>query len=209
MRIHHGQTRSKSAKELSGYDVVISTYATIASEYPKGIHLFITAENIADFAQLKLIRLARLRRSNGTASYWTKRTPLKTGEPFLIQTLKLTFSFRATRQARACCALDAKKRWAMTGTPIQNSLDDLYSLLKFLQYSPYGDYAFWKSSIADRLAQKGFALLQSILHPILICRTKDMEIDGKPILTLPERKVILRADPFSQEVRSFFNNIPA
>ncbi len=89
----------------------------------------------------------------------------------------------------------------MTGTPIQNSLDDLYSLLKFLQYSPYADYSFWKSSIADRLTQKGFALLQSILHPILICRTKDMEIDGKPILTLPERNVILRADAFSKEVR--------
>jgi DNA repair protein RAD5 len=178
VRIHHGQTRSKSAKELSGYDVVISTYATIASEYPK-----VETDPLGPSQKVKWYRVVL-------------------DEAHSIKN-------RATRQARACCALDAKKRWAMTGTPIQNSLDDLYSLLKFLEYSPYADYSFWKSSIADRLAQKGFALLQSILHPILICRTKDMEIDGKPILTLPERNVILRSDAFSQEEEDIYQSIYA
>jgi SNF2 family DNA or RNA helicase len=54
---------------------------------------------------------------------------------------------RKTRSAKACFALKAKVRWALSGTPIQNSLDDMYSLICFLRYDPYADYSIWKGSI--------------------------------------------------------------
>ncbi|ETS82745.1 hypothetical protein PFICI_04621 [Pestalotiopsis fici W106-1] len=40
---------------------------------------------------------------------------------------------------QAVCEIQSSSRWAVTGTPIQNNLSDLQSLLKFLQVYPYNN----------------------------------------------------------------------
>ena len=46
---------------------------------------------------------------------------------------------KQTKVASACYSLDTIYRWCLTGTPIQNRLDDLYSLIFFLKYMPYAN----------------------------------------------------------------------
>jgi DNA repair protein RAD5 len=58
-----------------------------------------------------------------------------------------TIKNQRTENAKACFSLVARNRWAVSGTPIQNEIDDLYSLVKFLKVEPWCDYAFWTKSI--------------------------------------------------------------
>ena len=41
-----------------------------------------------------------------------------------------------TKSAKACFALAAEKRWVLTGTPIVNRLEDLFSLVHFIRLEP-------------------------------------------------------------------------
>lgn len=50
---------------------------------------------------------------------------------------------RLTEQAKCCYELSSIHRWCLTGTPIQNSLNDVYSLLHYLNESPWADYGMY------------------------------------------------------------------
>lgn len=51
-----------------------------------------------------------------------------------------------------CCdwSPSPDKRWAVTGTPIQNNLKDFYSLIKFLHLAPFDDHRIWMTTVEQR-----------------------------------------------------------
>ncbi|KAJ0268098.1 hypothetical protein COL940_013716 [Colletotrichum noveboracense] len=50
--------------------------------------------------------------------------------------------------AKAVCALDSVSRWVVTGTPVQNHLNDLATLLKFLGVYPYNEKRVFDADIS-------------------------------------------------------------
>jgi SNF2 family DNA or RNA helicase len=56
--------------------------------------------------------------------------------------------------ARAVCGLEATTGWAVTGTPIQNHINDLAALLKFIRVYPYDDSKRFEADIS-RLWKSG------------------------------------------------------
>lgn len=68
-----------------------------------------------------------------------------------------------TQQSRAVTNLNAKRRWAVTGTPVQNNSFDLFSLVAFLKFEPLSMKSLWNSLIQRPLDQgdeKGISRLQ-------------------------------------------------
>ena len=66
---------------------------------------------------------------------------------------------------QSVCA-QAGRRWCLSGTPIQNSIDDLYSCFRFLRYDPYCKRAAFKTMLKEPLQDdplKGAQLLQVCL----------------------------------------------
>jgi len=114
---------------------------------------------------------------------------------------------RITKTTRATCALKARYRWCMTGTPIQNKLDDLYSLLCFLRVEIWGDWFWWNSYVNKFTQQADSAeLVRGILKPILLRRTKKSTYaDGRKILELPGRKVKTCFVSLSDDERRIYN----
>jgi DNA repair protein RAD5 len=54
---------------------------------------------------------------------------------------------RIIQTAKAVYELDAVFRWCLTGTPIQNNLTDMFSLLHFIKYTPWSEYECWNKYI--------------------------------------------------------------
>lgn len=180
--VYHGTNRMRDPLFLAKHDVVITTYSTLAAELP---------------------------------SEKKNKRPRKEETPALllmnwfrvILDEAHTIKDRGTRTAKAAFALKAERRWCVTGTPIQNKLDDLFSLLHFLRVEPYGDYARWNQDIMKPVRNKeesGIILLQSILEGILLRRTKDQRINNVPIVSLPPRIVKLRPFAFREEENDFY-----
>ncbi|KAF1840938.1 uncharacterized protein K460DRAFT_389454 [Cucurbitaria berberidis CBS 394.84] len=84
----------------------------------------------------------------------------------------------STKQFRAVTALQSPLRWALTGTPIQNSLDDLGSLLMFLKIPILDNVAQFKRHITSPIERrkgdtpKDYRNLRILLQSICLRRTK-------------------------------------
>jgi SNF2 family DNA or RNA helicase len=110
----------------------------------------------------------------------------------------------STKANKAMCMLKAKYRIAITGTPVHNSLNDLYSLIKFIHFEPLDDFGLWKylfaaesASVrnnkavsAEREKRIGF-WLKFLSDYLILRRTKQDKFHGtdKCIVDLPEKRV--------------------
>lgn len=111
--------------------------------------------------------------------------------------------------AKACFALEAQSRWCLTGTPIQNCMDDIFSLIRFLREHPWSDLAFWNRMISgpfERKDERALGRIHAVLQPLLLRRTKAMEdLSGKPLVTLPDRVLEDIHIDFSEIERKFYD----
>lgn len=88
----------------------------------------------------------------------------------------------SAQQSQACYELEASRRWALTGTPIQNKLADLGSLCQFLQLFPYHTVANFQYYIGKRAAagDPGFLLKLRIFIDSFTLRRQRDQIDLPP-----------------------------
>lgn len=73
----------------------------------------------------------------------------------------------SAQQTKAVVALKAERRWAVSGTPIQNTARDLFSLMKFLRLEPLNDSSYWRRIVERPLTNgdlSGLARLQVRRH---------------------------------------------
>ncbi|KDN37414.1 hypothetical protein K437DRAFT_259799 [Tilletiaria anomala UBC 951] len=121
---------------------------------------------------------------------------------------------------RAKCSLasyalsrKAHAKWCLSGTPIQNTSYELYSLIHFLGIPPFNEYRHFKEKIGEPLQSTnqnrinwGLKRLRIVLGAIMLRRTKDAEHEGKKILSLPPREVqIVETDFEDPAEREFYS----
>uniref|UniRef100_A0A8C2PN79 Helicase-like transcription factor n=1 Tax=Cyprinus carpio TaxID=7962 RepID=A0A8C2PN79_CYPCA len=107
-------------------------------------------------------------------------------------------------QSKAVLELQSERRWILSGTPIQNSLKDLYMLLSFLKLKPFDVKEWWNRIIqrpvtmGDRVGLKN---LQALVKGITLRRTKNSKVAGRTLVQLPERRVFVQHVILSEEER--------
>ncbi|KAI1322995.1 SNF2 family N-terminal domain-containing protein [Xylariaceae sp. FL0255] len=108
--IYHGANRIKDPQVLANYDIVLTTYGSVTSE--------VTARSKGKPGSYPLEEIGWFR--------------VVLDEAHMIRE-------QSTLQFKAICRLQANRRWAVTGTPVQNKLDDLAALLAFLRLKPFDE----------------------------------------------------------------------
>jgi len=110
-----------------------------------------------------------------------------------------------SKQSEAVCALIGKKRWVLTGTPIQNKEFDIYAAIKFLRCTPFDDIRYWRMWIETK---KGSSpRLQTLLKSILLRRTKKQLMETGEVQSLPEKQFEEFQVILNREERGIYNRI--
>ncbi|KAI4243905.1 MAG: hypothetical protein L6R40_003287 [Gallowayella cf. fulva] len=153
--IYHGPSRNKDITMLARFDVIITTYSIVSSEYfGKGD-----------------------KKGEGSPLFQTNFFRIVLDEAHSIRE-------QATRQSQAICALSAQRRWAVTGTPVQNRLDDLGALIKFLRIKPFSEKGGFSQYILSPFKMADPEILPKLrllVDSITLRRLKDR-------IDLPNRK---------------------
>ncbi|CAD0048283.1 unnamed protein product [Aureobasidium pullulans] len=154
---HGAGKKSMSPEDFSQYDVVITTYQTLASDWASG---------------------GQPPKSKGLYSVRWRRVILDEGH---------NIRNPSSKGASAVTAVIARSRWVLTGTPIINSLKDLYSLLRFIGITGGMEKLEVFNSVLVRPIKandsSATALLQAIMSAFCLRRRKEMKFID---LKLPE-----------------------
>ncbi|XVF67050.1 hypothetical protein PTKIN_Ptkin10aG0089900 [Pterospermum kingtungense] len=226
--IYHGGSRTKDPSELAKYDVVLTTYSIVTNEVPKQPLVDddeSDEKNGERYGLSSEINMKRKKTSNvgkkgkksrkgidGSAIDSSAGALARLAWFRVILDEAQTIKNHRTQVARACCSLRAKRRWCLSGTPIQNAIDDLYSYFRFLKHEPYFVYKAFCNGIKipiSRDSVKGYKKLQAVLKTVMLRRTKATLIDGEPIIKLPPKLIHLTKVDFSAEERAFYIQLEA
>ncbi|PVU99823.1 hypothetical protein BB559_000382 [Furculomyces boomerangus] len=195
--IYHGQSRNRDPNFLKNVDVVITTYDIVAAEWPMNkesrmIDLDSEKRKIRDERIIKM--------SKGSGVFGVRWRRIILDEAHKIKN-------PSSIASRACSDLFGRYRWCVSGTPLQNKLEDIYPLTRFLRYYPYSLFAHFKDEIIriEKIDQPAaFKKLYEVLENLMLRRTKDDMLDGKRIIILPERNVKFEFLNLSETEKEFY-----
>ncbi|KAL8940902.1 MAG: hypothetical protein Q9216_002563 [Gyalolechia sp. 2 TL-2023] len=195
----HGQGRRASWNELKTHDVVLTTFGTLSTEIKRK----------------EIIDEKKRRNPNWLPSTKADRLPLLGDECKWYRVIldeAQCIKNKSTKAAQGAHALQSLTRFCMTGTPMQNGVGELYSLIHFLRIRPYNDFHRFNMDFTRPLKstyepEKARAMqkLQALLKAILLRRNKQSTIDGRPILTLPARTTESQHADFSDDEQAFYS----
>lgn len=190
--VYHGPSRMRDPEELAKVDVVLTTYSILSQEVPtqpSAEELEEEKRNLADYglsffcqpkAPKKPDKAKKKSKKGGEGQDGTPAQP-PAGPLAMVAWFRVildeaqSIKNAKTQTARAAWGLRAKRRWCLSGTPIQNSIDDLYSYFRFLRYAPFDKFNNFRAEIKDPISRnppQGYLKLQNILRGVLLRRTK-------------------------------------
>ncbi|XP_048745647.2 transcription termination factor 2-like isoform X3 [Ostrea edulis] len=197
--MYHGQNREKNVHRLSDNDIVLTTYTLVGKE--------VGTVNVDADAPAKDEDDAIDDKQESAACEKEDTTLLRIVWERIILDEAHNIKNRKSLSSMAACRLRARFRWVMTGTPIQNELLDVYSLLRFLRCSPFDEYKVWKRQVESSKAG-GNNRLNVLIKSLLLRRTKT-QIDkaGKPLVSLPSKSSSVHEIELSKDERMVYEKL--
>lgn len=248
--VYHGTSRSDDPVWIANHDIVLTTYATLASEFsnqsiwkealstPGGekndTFGYDGQEDHGDDssemedasgapldAQISIEQKKKTKKRKRAVDKEAPN-PLQRIDWFRVVLDEAhTIKEVRTMQCRAVCNLTAQRRLSLTGTPVQNRLDDLYAQIRFLRLDPFCDRIVWNEHCGQRqkrgylssrfnastsnepLEQVALAKVQTIMKFLTLRRTKETRTaSGARLLDLPPKNTRVVTIDFDDRERA-------
>lgn len=173
--VFHGPSRTEDPGELAKYDIIITTYSTILSDV------------------------------SGKSSKRKGSPLLQLGFFRIVLDEAHAIREQNAAQSQAIFQLEAQRRWSVTGTPIQNRLEDLGSVTRFLRLHPYNEKGRFMGHIVSPFkleSPSAIANLRVLVDSFTLRRVKDR-------INLPPRQnhiIQLSFTQDEQKLHDFFKN---
>lgn len=106
-------------EKLKSFDVILTTFEMIAKEFK-------------DIGYL----------NNASYLFHSKFNRLVVDEVNMLVNQK-------SQKSQSVNSIQSEFRYGLTGTPIENSINDLQSYLRFLQVESFSDFAIWNRSVSQ------------------------------------------------------------
>ncbi|KAF2622968.1 hypothetical protein BU25DRAFT_479523 [Macroventuria anomochaeta] len=194
--IYHGSGKNADFAKLRQYDVVLTTFGILASEFKQKEtrkesmrHLEEQRTGVRRKAKEKLALL-------GHECMWYR----------VIIDEAQCIKNRQTIGSKAAHDLMAIHRLVMTGTPMMNTIDELFPLIRFLRIPPYNDWSRFNKEFGKPLRsthpetrKRAMQRVQVLLKSLMLRRQKDSIIDGKIVCKLPPKHLSKETVEFSDE----------
>lgn len=116
--LFHGANRLSDLEELNKYDIILTSYSVLESVYRKEKYGF--------------------KRKNGLVKETSPLHALKFYRVILDEAHNI--KDRTSGTAKAANNVNCIKKWCLTGTPLQNRIGEMYSLIRFLKLEPFHKY---------------------------------------------------------------------
>jgi len=192
MYVYHGPDRIRSTNFLEKHDLVVTTYSTMLADFNERGGCTAGARPSAGGQLLKRKRAD----NDGVLGVSWRRLVLD--EAHHIRN-------RATSTFKACCAVEAAFKWCLTGTPMQNGVNDVQALMAFLRSSPLDDFAIFNRAVGRPIRAgdpTGLSRLKVAMKAICLRRTK------KDLKTaLPEKAVELHTLQLDAAHQSVYDSL--
>ncbi|KAK0643270.1 SNF2 family N-terminal domain-containing protein [Cercophora newfieldiana] len=161
-------------KLWSTSDIVLTTYAEVSRSHP-------TAEVRDRIDEMEVSEEKKIEE-------YQKRL----GDLYRVQFYRVVLDEahviknKESQLSEACCELSSKYRWAVTGTPIHNGLNEMFPFFKFIGVECSKDFRVYEQ-LFGKVAEKDHRQrLQAMAAHVMIRRKIDDKFLGQPILDIPE-----------------------
>ncbi|KAJ5177544.1 Helicase C-terminal [Penicillium coprophilum] len=158
------------AHHLKQHGIVLTTYQEISSSYP----------NLKPPPEL---------RTNAAVREWWDQEYEKIGAFHQINWHRIVLDEahiirnRTTRTSIAVRALSGNFKWALTGTPLHNSVDDLYTLFAFIGVPNSHPYHMFMHNFCDGTEDAKDRLI-NMLRAVIHRKTHESRHMGRPLIEL-------------------------
>ncbi|EME40686.1 hypothetical protein DOTSEDRAFT_177817 [Dothistroma septosporum NZE10] len=194
VRFHAGQRIEANSVEkiLAQADIVLTTYHEVAKSYPK------------------VVMPSHLTTAARKDEWWREHYEAEKGVLHRVRFLRVVcdeaqaIKNHKGHTSMAVRAIKARHHWAITGTPVMNSIKEFYSYFKFLREPHTGSYKIFKENFCSPDDPDGIEKLNVFLRKFMIRRTHQDKLFKARLLDLPtptERTMWLE---FNQVERSIY-----
>lgn len=202
---------------LAENDVVLVSYQTLANEFKKHWpeRLKSDTKKLPPIPDIKAMNSLKAKNE-----YWSPFFSNETQFYRMILDEGQNIKNKETQSAKACCTVNSMYRWILSGTPIQNNMEELYSLVRFLRIPPYSreerfqrdigkPFSNLKQDYDSESRKQAMKKVRVLLRAIMLRRSKTDKIDGKPILELPPKTVNTDEKALEGDELEFYKQLEA